>query len=170
MADISGVGVVIMCDGHRIQRLKLTDDRPVRAIVLIRFSPIRSSEYRAHASTILLTFSEARYPAMTTVNWSVGNNSSVEFQVFHIDSNWNDVPGVYIFCYSDARFWYPLYIGQAKSFRDRFSSHERWDEAAKLGATHVHAALVREASRRDELERTLIQLHNPKMNVQLKRA
>ena len=107
---------------------------------------------------------------MTTVNWSVGNNNSIEFQVCRIDSDWHDVPGLYIFCHSDTRFWYSLYIGQAKSFRDRFSSHERWDEAAKLGATHVHAALVREASRRDELERVLIQLHNPKMNVQLKRA
>ena len=44
-----------------------------------------------------------------------------EFTVYEPDTNWKDVPGVYIFAgprdtVAD-RFWYPLYVGQTESLK-----------------------------------------------------
>ena len=36
--------------------------------------------------------------------------------------------------------WEPLYIGEADSLASRCGpSHEKWDRAIRLGATHIHA-------------------------------
>ena len=85
-------------------------------------------------------------------------------------TNWNDVPGVYIFAGMsvDGRWWQAKYIGQTKSFKERLGrgnhSHERWREAMDLGATHVHARVVRDDMERKGLEAMLIETYNPKMN------
>jgi len=93
-----------------------------------------------------------------------------EFDVHRHDQvAWNDVPGIYVFAVHDGLYgWGPLYIGQASSLKDRLSSHERWDEAARRGAVHIHAKLVRSATNRDRVERDLIQKYQPPMNTQLK--
>ena len=84
-------------------------------------------------------------------------------------ANWNAVPGLYIFAglNSEGR-WAALYIGQAESLADRLPNHERWQEAVRLGATHVHARVVPQAATRDAVERELIQAYQPRLNSQLK--
>jgi predicted GIY-YIG superfamily endonuclease len=62
-----------------------------------------------------------------------------------------------------------LYIGQTDSFRDRIPGHERWDEARRAGATHVHAMVVTNSSERDRIEAELIRHYQPKMNELLKK-
>lgn len=87
----------------------------------------------------------------------------------HDQVAWNDIPGIYVFAVPNGLSgWAPLYIGQASSFKDRLSNHERWDEAARRGAAHIHAKVVRSAADRDRVERDLIQMHQPPMNTQLK--
>jgi excinuclease UvrABC nuclease subunit len=84
-------------------------------------------------------------------------------------TTWHDVAGVYIFCgLTPQRQWRAYYIGQADSFQSRLPGHERWDEAARLGATHVHARVVPQAASRDTVERELIQAYQPPLNVQLR--
>jgi len=81
-----------------------------------------------------------------------------EFNVHTSNANWNDVAGVYIFTgLNQANQWEPLYIGQASSLAVRLATHERWTEAARLGATHIHAKAVQKQTDRDLIEQELIQ-------------
>jgi excinuclease UvrABC nuclease subunit len=92
-----------------------------------------------------------------------------EFGVYTPSTAWNDVAGVYIFAGVNAQNrWVALYVGQAESLRDRFSSHEQWGPAIRLGATHIHACVITDAGTRDAVERELIQACQPRLNTQLK--
>lgn len=93
-----------------------------------------------------------------------------DFSVYQHDAGWNEVPGLYVFAGQNLQGqWYPLYVGQAESLAERIPRHERWAEAVQLGATHVHARVVQDATTRDAVEERLIQLYQPRLNVQLKR-
>jgi excinuclease UvrABC nuclease subunit len=96
--------------------------------------------------------------------------SSYEFQVFSPDNTtWNEVGGIYIFTGVNAQNrWVALYIGQAKAFSERLPNHERWSEARRLGATHIHAMVVAKQADRDSIEAHLIQVCQPRLNTQLK--
>jgi len=95
-----------------------------------------------------------------TVKWS-----SYDFYVLPKESAWHAVGGVYIFTGKNAQgLWYPLYIGQAESLAARIPTHERWQEAARLGATHVHAMVVQQEANRDTIERELIAAYQPTLN------
>ena len=86
-------------------------------------------------------------------------------------TNWNDIPGVYIFAgmSTDGRWWRAKYVGQTLSFRTRLgsgnNSHERWQEAMHLGASHVHARVVQNEIERRSLELMLIEAYNPPLNA-----
>ena len=99
-----------------------------------------------------------------TVRWL-----TYDFTVYTPDTSWNDEAGVYMFtCLDYQGRWVPLYIGQADSFRNRIPSHEQWNQAVRLGATHIHAMVVPLAANRDRVERELIQAYQPRLNVELK--
>ncbi len=92
-----------------------------------------------------------------------------EFNVYLHEEQWNNVSGIYIFAgVNSQNQWVPYYIGQADSFQDRIPSHEKWDKAQSLGATHVHAKVVSQQSQLDSLEQGLIQKFQPYLNTQLK--
>jgi hypothetical protein len=96
------------------------------------------------------------------INWL-----DYQFEVCEQDANWRDVGGVYIFTGLNAKnLWVALYIGQADSFHNRIPSHEQWNPAVRLGATHVHARVVPQAATRDIVERALIRAYQPSLNVQ----
>lgn len=61
----------------------------------------------------------------------------------------------------------PLYFGEAVDLQARIPSHERWQEAVRLGASHIlaHTTQGGESARQNE-ERDLIQYWNPPLNVQ----
>ncbi len=94
---------------------------------------------------------------------------NVEFSVYTSDASWNESAGIYIFAgVNQQNKWVALYIGQASSLAARLATHERWSEAVKLGATHIHARVVTHQAERDALEKQLIQAYQPRLNVQLK--
>lgn len=100
-------------------------------------------------------------------NWPLGNGESLGFTIYGSNTTWNSVSGLYIFAYAkDATHWHPVYIGQTDNFSNRLPSHDRWDEATRLGATHVHALVVPLAANRDKFEKMLIQNLQPKLNDQ----
>jgi hypothetical protein len=77
---------------------------------------------------------------MATATWLTH-----EFTIYEMDTtNWNDVAGVYIFSGLNVQQtqWKALYVGITESFKTRHPNHERWEEAKRLGATHVHAKVV----------------------------
>ena len=90
-----------------------------------------------------------------------------EFSVHQHGENWSAVAGLYIFAAKNSEGkWFPLYIGQAESLAERLPTHERWQEAARLGATYVHARVESQAATRDAVERQLIQAYQPRLNTQ----
>ncbi len=92
-----------------------------------------------------------------------------EFSIHQHSANWSDTAGIYIFCgINSQNQWVPFYIGQTDSFSNRLPSHEQWEPARNLGATHVHARSVSQQSQRDNLEKQLIQSFQPRLNTQLK--
>ena len=100
-----------------------------------------------------------------TVKWL-----TYEFVVCNQNGDWNDVGGVYIFCGVDPlqNVWKAKYIGQTGSFKDRIPNHDQWNEAVRLGATHVHAKVVPLQSERDAIEGQLLRAFHPPLNTQLK--
>ena len=96
-----------------------------------------------------------------------------EFHVYDHDASWNAASGIYIFAgpqkdWRGALRWRALYIGKADNFSVRLSNHERWQEAKRLGATHVHARVVKGVLQRSIIEEELIKAFQPPLNIQLR--
>ena len=79
-------------------------------------------------------------------------------------------PGLYLFVAADLEEgWIPQYVGQTGGLRKRMRSrdsdglptHERWQEAARRGATYIHYRVVRSEEKRDELECRIWNDHRP---------
>ena len=98
-----------------------------------------------------------------TVKWL-----AYDFTVHQKSEPWNNVAGIYIFAGVKNNQWVPYYIGQCDSFQNRIPLHEQWDKALALGATHIHARVVPQASDRNRVEKTLIQSYDPDLNKQLR--
>lgn|GEM_PF-1085593 len=99
---------------------------------------------------------------MQTCTWS-----NYQFGVYLQEGKWNDVGGIYIFA-SHNYFGRCTahYIGQTNSFSTRLPFHERWAEAKRLGATHVHAMVLMDQTAREKIEQELIAWCRPPMNTQ----
>ena len=92
-----------------------------------------------------------------------------EFGVHHHHETWRSVPGIYIFAglVKDRRgnsAWRPYYVGQTSNLADRIPNHERWIEAKRKGATHVHARVETNNYLRFMIEKELIQQYKPLLN------
>ncbi|MDE0510080.1 MAG: hypothetical protein OXI17_15800 [Gammaproteobacteria bacterium] len=99
-----------------------------------------------------------------TCNW--GGHT---FTIYSPDTNWNEVPSLYIFAAQQSEsVWTALYIGQAKSFAGYLPTHRKWPESVRYGATHVHVLVVNRQEDRDRIERELVSQYQPFLNVQLK--
>jgi len=95
------------------------------------------------------------------VNWLTH-----EFHILTMEDPWNDVGGIYIFAgVSPQNKWVAIYIGLAENFRNRMANHDRWIEAQRQGATHVHAKVVQSAGARLLLEKELIAAYQPPLNT-----
>ncbi len=100
--------------------------------------------------------------------WPTSDGQMHEFGVYTIDASWKKVGGVYIFTYADGQRWHPLYVGETEDFSVRLPAHERWQEAVRLGATHVHARSETQRAKREDLEQRLIRDHKPPLNERLR--
>jgi hypothetical protein len=103
-------------------------------------------------------------------NWISPAGEVISFHIYSYTDDWNDVGGIYLMCKFDTlqKLWIPIYIGQAGSFKDRIPNHEQWHPSVRLGAQKVLAVVEPSQSKRDALERMLIQRLNPPLNTQLK--
>ena len=103
------------------------------------------------------------------VKWP-GRSREYSFEVLTMNSTWNTVPGVYIFCKetSPGR-WAALYVGEASNFDTRLTiNHEKWSMAMNRGATHVHACVVNGGElARKTIESDLILSLDPPLNQKL---
>ncbi len=101
--------------------------------------------------------------SLPTVTWL-----SYTLTVCVKEAPWNNVAGIYIFAQEILPGkWQAHYVGQTDSFQNRIPSHEQWEKARVLGATHVLAMSVPQAAMRDQLEKELIREFQPVLNTQL---
>lgn len=110
---------------------------------------------------------------MTNTTVLIGiSGASYQYYLYTANGGWFDLPGNYAFAKEISHgllgpIWAFLYFGETDSFARRLPSHERWEEARHLGATHILAHvnhggnLARKAEEAD-----LIHAYNPPMNVQ----
>ena len=99
------------------------------------------------------------------------NWEGYDFSVYGLDTDWHDVPGVYIFVRLKKNTWYPLYVGETGSFSKRPLSpgHEKWDKAVQLGMNEIHALVVsgQDEARRQAIEGAIYDAHHPPLNDQV---
>ena len=89
--------------------------------------------------------------------WTGASGKKYEYEIYPIDTNWNDVPGNYIFAReSSSRTWQAIYIGQTESFKDRLPNHNELPCIRRNGGTHVHAHVNRDSRARLEEEGDLL--------------
>ena len=101
--------------------------------------------------------------------WAISPTKELEFCVYDVrDSNWNKVKGLYIFAKVTNNRWSPLYIGKTEDFSQRMPNHERFDDAIRRGATHIHAVALPNWNSQslDLAERYLITYYEPPLNTQ----
>jgi len=100
-----------------------------------------------------------------TYGWPIGQGRTLTFTIYDYDATqWKTVGGLYIFAREADAGWEPLYVGKTENFRTRIPSHKRWDEARRLGATHVHALVVPLDTHRVRLKAALLDHLKPPMN------
>ena len=90
-----------------------------------------------------------------TVVWTGNSATRYPYEVYTLDTVWNDVGGNYIFTRQTPTGWVCIYIGQTQSFKDRIPNHEVWPCARRQGATHIHAHSNSNADARLREERDL---------------
>jgi hypothetical protein len=94
---------------------------------------------------------------------------SYEFEAHKPPVDWNAVPGIYIFAgHYTPDMWVAQYVGQTDSFARRLPNHDRWAEAVRRGATHIHVMVLRSPRDRDRIEAEMIRHLQPSLNDQLK--
>ena len=105
-----------------------------------------------------------------TVHWLSAEGIRFNFGVYRPNSTWPHGAGLYMFCSWDAArsLHIPEYIGQCDSFPSRLCAHERWDEAARKGATSVLLTSVPLQADRNRYEQILIKQLQPALNTQHK--
>ena len=84
---------------------------------------------------------------------------------------WHEVPGLYVFAFRGKadpahHQWRAVYVGRTHNFATRLPNHEKWQEAERLGATHIHARVIQPEGAREVLEHLLILEYQPILNVQ----
>lgn len=107
---------------------------------------------------------------MIPFGWHVWRGESKVRYRFKITLSRGGIPpevgGIYVFV--RRRFFFflaPLYVGQAKNFRERLYGHEKWPRAFyKLGATERHLLRVVSQADRDAIEEDLVRALRPRMN------
>jgi hypothetical protein len=107
---------------------------------------------------------------MIPFGWHYWRGQSKNGYRFKITLSRHGIPadggGIYVF----VRRWFffflqPLYVGQAKNFRERLYGHEKWPRAIyKFGATERHVLRVVTQADRDSIEEDLIRGLDPPMN------
>ena len=99
------------------------------------------------------------------------SNEIYHFEICFIESEFEDVGGVYIFSKIETSLGgkeliqhVHLYIGKTHSFKERLDDHEKWDDAINHGANMILLLPENDADRRKEIEHNLIEKYNPILN------
>ena len=71
--------------------------------------------------------------------WKGASGKKYEYVIHPIETDWNDVPGNYIFAKEiSPGKWASVYIGETDSFRGRLPCHNELPCIRRNGGTHTH--------------------------------
>ena len=100
-----------------------------------------------------------------TYDWKGASGRVYTYNVYPMNTSWNDVAGNYIYASRTGNGWKAAYVGQTSSFKIRLPDHNEENCAKRNGATHIHAHTNTngETARRSE-ESDLIAQHQPPCN------
>lgn len=108
---------------------------------------------------------------ITDVEFQGASGLKHKFQAYTLGTEtFDDVGGVYIFTkeapnYNGETKYYPIYIGQTKSFRDRLTnSHENWPCAVQNGVNSVCVLRDENSFSRRAIELDLLSRYNTPCN------
>lgn len=92
------------------------------------------------------------------------------FSALRPDGAFPEGPAVYAFARPGSgagygcRNWTPLFMSRTANLSVRMAGHERWDEARRMGATHVMILAFNERAEREAAEHDLVEALRPVMN------
>ena len=97
--------------------------------------------------------------------WTGASGTKYSYTIYTMDTNWNDVPGNYIFAKEvSPHSWSAVYIGETESFKDRLPNHNELPCIRKNGGTHIHAHNNNSSSDRLKEESDLCKANNAPCN------
>jgi excinuclease UvrABC nuclease subunit len=103
-----------------------------------------------------------------TIYWEGASGKKYKYWISPIGVDFKDEPGNYIFAKKTSTGgWRPVYIGQAKSLKDRLSNHNEAACAKRNGATHIHTHTNSQKQDRLAEEADLIRKWKPVCNDQI---
>jgi hypothetical protein len=71
--------------------------------------------------------------------WVGASGKNYEYEIYSMNTTWNDVPGNYIFAKETSPHrWVAVYIGETESFKDRLPNHNELSCIQRNGGTHIH--------------------------------
>ena len=89
--------------------------------------------------------------------WTGASGKKYEYEIYLMDSTWNDVPGNYIFAKEvSPHKWQGVYIGETESFKDRLPNHNELPCIKRNGGTHIHAHINSDSHARLDEEKDLL--------------
>ena len=89
--------------------------------------------------------------------WTGASGKKYLYNIYPIDTSWNDVPGNYIFAKeTSSRNWKAVYIGETESFKDRLPNHNELSCVHRNGGTHIHVHVNKDSSARLDEEADLL--------------
>ncbi len=89
--------------------------------------------------------------------WTGGSGKKYEYEMYPIGTDWNDVPGNYIFAKESLPHkWEAVYIGETESFKDRLPNHNELPCINRNGGTHIHVRINRDSRARLDEEADLL--------------
>lgn len=89
--------------------------------------------------------------------WTGASDKKYEYEIYPIGTNWNDVPGNYIFAKeSSPSKWQAVYIGETESFKERLPNHNELPCIHRNGGTHIHVHINRDSRARLDEEADLL--------------
>ena len=86
------------------------------------------------------------------------------FAALRPEADFPAAPAVYAFAKPAGRGWTPVFLSRTGNLAQRMAWHERWEEAQRLGATHVLIHHHDKRDAREAVEADLLAVLRPVMN------
>ena len=104
----------------------------------------------------------------TQLNWTGASGNVYTFSVHPLGTQFNPIPGIYLFCRDIPDGLEALYVGETQSFVDRLNTglqnHDGYKRASRIGFDYVAVMRCDDSTERLRIETDLRHAFNPIFN------